>query len=406
MIRFHSGSVQTFVPPRTFRGRLFIVLTLGSAGILLPAASCGDSGDEGWPQNVGVIDVQEGVVIAGHENDPLEQVVGGLLVNDTTIIVVERSTGTLRFYSNEGRFLRNIGGLGDGPGEFRRIEWVRRVGSALHVYDAVHNRLSEYTIDGTLIGTRQVGAPGPTVDRQMALGVFEDGSMLVHVAGPEQESPSSGAYRLRMRLRRIDHDGTVHDLGSYEGSERYVGQGPGGRGNVSGELVFGRRSGVEAAGITYFVVDNNAPVIRAFDMDGRPLREPEVIQADTIPVARTDIQEVRGRWTAENVPGIDFGEIFDQMQLPTMLPFFGWAGPPDLRMLLGDSSGRLWLLAYGGIEARRTPSWTLFGRGGELVGNVTVPEVAEVLDARGDSVLLRTWDRYDQELVILTRIVW
>jgi len=70
---------------------------------------------------------------------------------DGTLIVVERNIGRAVVYDSEGEFIRELGGRGEGPGEFGMMQDMRITGDTLTFYDWRQVRLTVLRIDGTLI---------------------------------------------------------------------------------------------------------------------------------------------------------------------------------------------------------------------------------------------------------------
>ena len=96
----------------------------------------------------------------GNDSMPLFQVTGAVLSGDT-IIIAERSTGSLHFYRRTGEFLRTVGGVGEGPGEFSRLTWVQKVGERLFAYDILLRRQTSWM--GTVHVFDLEGHPSATV---------------------------------------------------------------------------------------------------------------------------------------------------------------------------------------------------------------------------------------------------
>jgi hypothetical protein len=108
---------------------------------------------------------------------PLARVMSGALT-DRSVVVAEASTGKLHFYDRTtGRMQRSVGRLGSGPGEFRRLDWLKARGAELYAYDAELRRLSVWTADGMLLRTVALaGETGATVPHP--IDVFADGGIL------------------------------------------------------------------------------------------------------------------------------------------------------------------------------------------------------------------------------------
>jgi hypothetical protein len=81
---------------------------------------------------------------------------------DGTLIVVERNIGRAVVYDTDGEFIRELGGRGEGPGEFTSMQDMRITGETAAFYDGRQMRLTVLGIDGSLIEvipTRDYGRP-------------------------------------------------------------------------------------------------------------------------------------------------------------------------------------------------------------------------------------------------------
>jgi hypothetical protein len=64
------------------------------------------------------------IVIGGNEEDlghQLMEVAGAFRLEDGHIVVCDRGSGEVSFFTQNGDHLRSVGGQGEGPGEFRRL---------------------------------------------------------------------------------------------------------------------------------------------------------------------------------------------------------------------------------------------------------------------------------------------
>ena len=90
---------------------------------------------------------------------------GGL--SDGSVVVAERGSGQLRIYDRTGEHLRSMGRVGEGPGEFRQL-WFLRVlpGDTIWVGDFRPMRYFVYSSDGEWIRTIDLDPvyPSPTRD--------------------------------------------------------------------------------------------------------------------------------------------------------------------------------------------------------------------------------------------------
>jgi len=86
--------------------------------------------------------------------------VGGFTVGDDgTIYVGQPQDGVVRVFSPTGQPLGELGGPGEGPGEFGRVSSLGLLGDTLYVTDNATQRITLFSRDGVLLGTR----PAPQV---------------------------------------------------------------------------------------------------------------------------------------------------------------------------------------------------------------------------------------------------
>jgi hypothetical protein len=150
-------------------------------------------------------------VIEGAEEDRLYRVSDARRLSDGRIVVANRGTHTLRFFTPDGRFDRAVGGEGEAPGEFRFVEALDVLaGDTLLAVDGQLQRLTFFDAEGGLIRTRSFAreeGPGWGM-RPRFEGGFGDGTFLM-LALPGHGAPGPGVHRQRAPLRRVDAEGTV-----------------------------------------------------------------------------------------------------------------------------------------------------------------------------------------------------
>ena len=90
------------------------------------------------------------------------QASAGLRLEDGTIVVANTGTNELRFYDADGRFLRTVGRLGGGPGEFQGLTSVYSLNrDTLTTLDRAMRR-SYFDSEGRLLGSINLEIPGET----------------------------------------------------------------------------------------------------------------------------------------------------------------------------------------------------------------------------------------------------
>ncbi len=82
-------------------------------------------------------------VNSGSSELELSEVIGAVRLPDGRIVVGNGGTNELRWYTPDGQWLFSTGGEGEGPGEFRSLDFLSLVGrDTIMVHDARLQRLS------------------------------------------------------------------------------------------------------------------------------------------------------------------------------------------------------------------------------------------------------------------------
>lgn len=341
--------------------------------------------------------------IGDDPEQPLHDVRGIVVLPSGGLLIGEGSTNSLRFYDSEGALTKVVGRFGDGPGEFRRLSWVRRYGSRVYAYDSSRRRLSEFTLEGAL--TRAVTVhPVPPFVAALVTGVFSDGSLLVRGIPVPQPPSQPIVRRQESALLRYDRDGNyVERIGDFLGSEAFVF--PQASGGYAASLpVFARASAVAVDGPNFVTVENITPDIQVRRQDGRLLERLEPIEGlEPTEVLDRDVSLMRARFLNVETPGLTSpADLFDQMPIPDSYPFWGWASW-DRRPLLTLRDSLIWVLRYGGLSDEG-PVWMVFDlRSARQTAVLSSADIVELWDVTGDvaGVLYRT--DFDEEIVELRK---
>jgi len=286
------------------------------------------------------------------------QIAAVAVTSGDTIFVLDRGDKTIKAYDPGGRFARQFGREGEGPGEFRTPSEMVALRDTLLVYDWRLGRFTFLTRDGGVVSTSRVPPAG------RGLRVLDDTTLILGFSGgysarlrPEIEFwlvclDRAGAVRDTL-LTGVDVDAIVYR------TERSmtVFSAPFARGPRwdagSGRLVFGR-------GERY--------VIDQYRCAPEPRLEASV-RRTVPPVEATEADRAAYRRPYED-PGFPeetrkrYATILRTVAYPST-----WPAYEDLRL---DASGRLWALLPA-HEADSLATWDIFAAEGDYLGAVTLP---------------------------------
>jgi hypothetical protein len=341
------------------------------------------------------------VALLGRGDDiPLYQLRGAVLSGDT-IVVAERSTGKLHFFKRSGEFLKSVGGLGGGPGEFDYLWRIQKVGEDIYAYDITMRRVSQFASNGSFVGSVRIDPVEGYTNLGLA-GVFADGSLLVG-AFTVDDGRYEGLYRRTVVLLRYDAEGTYLDsLGAYEDSDHYAESA-----STYGYMTlapFGRRAISLPSGGHYYVLENNDYRIGVFDQNGTKVRELRPAEEPRVPVSPEHLEAIRRYYASfwSKVPDAvapKIRDVFDRIPKPDTFPPYGWHGGARVEIARVSSVGDLWVLNGDDL-----PGWTVFTEEGTVRGHVRAFEELDVLDADDDIAVVLCWDELDVETVEVRRI--
>ncbi len=402
-----GGGRRTTGPRVPFSGRVRRAARLGVGVFLAGMLACAsEEGADAATESSHPFSRVDTVAIArfgDRPDDQLHRVTGGLLRGDT-VIIADGSTSTLRLYRRSGELLSEVGGAGSGPGEFRDITWLQRVGDQLFVYDIEQSRLSEFDDAGVFVRATTI-VPRKPATVVTPVGVLSDRTVLVMEIAIGDSRRVESVVRTRAELLRVGENGSYLDsLGSVLLDETFV-QPFGRAGEIQSPLVFGRQSAVGISGSRFYTLENLDASIAVSSASGERLAalHPDPLP-DRVLVTTDAVREARARYVQDDGPDGRVGRLFDRMPVPDTMAFYGWHGRRRLSVLRITSEGELWALHAAGADVSG-PTWTVFAPDGSSNRTVRAADEVELLDAAGDFALVLRWDEDDVEHVELRRIV-
>lgn len=203
-----------------------------SAGvrIVTSTASVRDPAISGWT----VADVPGWSIgsIDGPEAHSFTRILNAWVSEDGYVRVVEATTSTVRSFDSVGELVSEIGGQGEGPGEFRALgNAIPYRGDSIAAWDASRQLLSVFDGRGRLVRSQPIAlaglgdvarGQGPLSNARAGrlIGAFHDGSLLF--TQPDLvRFQYEGPWTWRQHYTRYSADGErLNDVAEYYGTER------------------------------------------------------------------------------------------------------------------------------------------------------------------------------------------
>ena len=341
----------------------------------------------------------------------LVQVVGAVLLPDSSLVIADRVAPNLTFLSPDGELRSQVGSEGEGPGDYSDIA---RIGLAsdnsLFVYDRALRRLTFLDWTGTVVDVRRTGCMGEVVPLAQVSG---DGFIGVLETRPDlPPGLQRGALFL---IACTGTDGSFDTLGEWPGKERFV---------TSDRqqwvaVGFGRTALYDGRGVHSVVGTNDSLDLTRYRGSSVHTR----VRGGVLPINAVTPQE-REEWTDlfldafPEVVQTDWRRRLGQSEVRATYPAIG--------AVKVDASGRIWIGDYPKLSSGRRlwsvigvdgtpiasvrlpvfhPEWLTFDDGGftgrELVeSEVTIPSpVHELLDITADRIAVLRKDDFGQEFV-------
>lgn len=323
-------------------------------------------------------------VIEGPPEYELANVTGAIRLDDGTIVVINASSGELRFYDSSGVYMRSVGRRGDGPGEYQFASAVGRYGiDSLVVWDAGLSRGSVLARDGTFAHNFSVPASLGDIS---VLGAFGDGGLLGSLSRAFRPNElASGMIRHTAIYIRLFPSGQADTIASLFSNEGF---------NTRGAYYltpFSRRAVAAATGeyVHYGSSDNYE--IRTYRIPSKLIRI--IRSARTTPLSQGEVDRV--------IAGVGSARARDALSMisyPHTKPAYS--------QFRTDTDGNLWVEDYvePGKE-KEAQSWTIFGPAGELRGRVMTPARFTVLDIGSDYLLGDARGEMDTEQILIYRLI-
>ena len=330
------------------------------------------------------------------------RVMGVARLSDGGIAVANRGTNDIRIFDARGRHIATFGRTGEGPGEFRRIEWVGRSGDTAWFHDSGLQRITAVLLGPrpSLSGITRITATGKR-ERFSVTGRLTDGRWVVTTnVSPTFDGPP-GVHRLpgSTGIIATTGDGEVAWLGDFRSAAIFVHNPTGDFKNASvGPIAFPPWLRSATSGGLIWIGDSGGDslvVVRSRDLSRFTIRIPMERRAP----GRALIDAARAQELGQNPTpeGKAFTDAkYSTKYLPPRLPSF--------ESLLPGPQGELWIQAYAGNRANPT-HYVVIDSNGRPRGRVSVPGGSRVREAGLDYVILVHEDEDGVESIRVHQLV-
>ena len=310
--------------------------------------------------------------------ETLLNVAAGYIMDEVgQIFVFDYGDCRVAVFDRDGKYVRDFGREGAGPGEFAhiRLRWMED--GQIAVYDALQNRASIFTMDGKFVtsytkpGISRFMRMAPIMRRLGSIYPLPDGRM-VQIFN-EEINPFTEQQSVRYTALLISAEGD--SLRSFNTESLETPMFPSKRGGVVGKrTMFTTMPSLQVyldQGI--LIADPREPIVRWYDFGGM-LTHTLRLGLEPEPVTGEEKSEIEQYWKdrIQDTEGSE-REVVEEMWRYTVIPDFKsyWSS------LLVDDQGFYWLRNHDDwtqpAEIRRQWSYKVFSPEGEYLGSATWP---------------------------------
>lgn len=361
-----------------------------SAGVILAIAEAPAWGSgEGW--HVSDEPMVEIGVLEGSQEYILSDVSGAVRLGDGRIVIADRGSLDLRFYSPTGEFLFRSGREGEGPGEFRSLEFLGVLpGDSLLTFDWRLTRIQLFDPSGTFLRSARVESSWPMFYPTGVIGVLDERRIAMMFLGLGTGVPT-GASRWppEMAVALDLATGAADSIVVVPGQEASVTPREGG-GFGYYYLPFGIKNGFAARAGRVAVISTDTIGARVYFASGgleRIIRHP----VSARPVTQEDFEGFVETFIRSQLPE-GSGAPAEQVAALRRILEENPRGDtwPQLSSVDFDAEGNLWLERFSKFGDPRAP-YDVFSPEGVWLGQVTLPPGRQRCFQFGEDFVLGVW---------------
>lgn len=383
------------------------------------------------PVHVGIADLRRDLAVGVVDGDQ-HYMIGAIddiaVAPNGTMYVLDRSVPAVRVYDAAGKFVKNIGRRGSGPGEYRYATAIALAKSGnLLLYDQGNARINVYTPTGDVVTSWPTKAGSGSGSGRAIL--LSDANGVTYVHSPIWR-PGQGT-RPRWAWFRYGADGTLRDT-TYgpDGPIEQVLVAQQANASKSAAVPFAPSYYTAVSPLGYFVTSRSSQLAIELHEPGKPVVSVrrqialQPVSSRERDSARADVTESMRQmdpgwsWNGPDIPrtkaahlGLrvgDDGRVWLQLAKGPKLDDGSGrgGGQPSARMGAGNNPTGV---SRGSTWSCPSNSWTLqdvYEPSGKYLGQVKLPEKVDVILTRGDSVWAAACNEDDAPQVVRYKINW
>jgi hypothetical protein len=335
--------------------------------------------------------------VGGPPESQFYRVRGVVRLEDGRVVVANRGSSEIRLYGPDGRWIRSMGGEGDGPSEFRYVSGVQLLPpDTILVSDARGPRVTLFTADGVLVESRRLASPNNQFrppDHRLPDGHWLDLTPSSEIEGYQRRRNTYVTWTEGDAATDtvLAHDGLEYLIYTRYRGDQYIGTG-------AVPVPFG---GQDLTGIgpgRVALSDGQAYEIAVAELDGREFRVRRASERRR--VTREEVTRFVDDYVAR-YPRARQREVrdrFDDVTPPSHMPTHS--------ALAFDPAGNLWVESYRLPWDDDSPrTWSVFDPDGRWLGDLVLPDGLRVYEIGEDYVAGVETDEMGVEYVRLYGVV-
>lgn len=312
-------------------------------------------------------------------------IAGALRLKSGVLVVADRKSLDLRFFSSAGKHVRTVGRKGSGPGEFRSIVALRHcAGDSLFVYDGSIFRLSVFSPEGEYVRAADIQKWSPQ-GRPNGFWCHSSGAVAFNYrlgTTPKGEGP----LRPNVDVTVVTPNDSVVTLGQFPATEMYF------KAPAAGPRPLGKETAIAVGASLVYVGTGDAYEVVRFSRSGQRvgvIREARKQVSLTTGHVNAYIREyIAARDDREDTRGHE--QYLRSFEYPKTYPAY--------RGLIVDEADNLWIEEYP-VPGMGVRDWHIYSKEGVKIAKVTLPKGFRLLEAGLDYVLGVWRDEVDVDYV-------